>query len=89
MSFDHIWVDYPGHVATAIENPGVQIAVRQHGHFVFHWPKDFHLGAEVNAQIANYWTPMPLGRQRAADRRPAGHRLRQRDRALGRGGWPG
>ena len=37
--------------------------MRQHGHFVFHWPKDFHLGAEVDAQIANYWTPMPLGRQ--------------------------
>jgi hypothetical protein len=63
MSFDHIWVDYPGHVATALENPGVQLAVRQHGHFVFHWPRDFHLGAEVNAQIADYWTPMPLGRQ--------------------------
>jgi hypothetical protein len=63
MSFDHIWVDYPGHVATALENPGVQLAVRQHGHFVFRWPKDFHLGAEVNAQIADYWTPMPLARQ--------------------------
>ena len=63
MSFDHIWVDYPGHVNTAIENPGVQLAVRQHGHYVFHWPKDFHLGAEVDAQIANYWTPMPLGRK--------------------------
>jgi hypothetical protein len=63
MSFDHIWVDYPGHQATALENPGVQIAVREHGHFVFHWPKDFRLGAEVNAQVANYWTPMPLGRQ--------------------------
>jgi len=63
MSFDHIWVDYPGHVATALENPGVQLAVRRHGHFVFHWPKDFHLGAEADAQIADYWTPMPLGRQ--------------------------
>src|SRR5664280_1075495 len=63
MSFDHIWVDYPGHVVTALENPGVQLAVRQHGHFVFRWPKDFHLGAEANAQIADYWTPMPLGRQ--------------------------
>ncbi len=63
MSFDHIWVDYPGHVNTAIENPGVQLAVRQNGHYVFHWPKDFHLGAEVNAQVAIYWTPMPLGRK--------------------------
>jgi hypothetical protein len=63
MSFDHIWVDYPGHVNTALENPGVQLAVREHGHYVFHWPRDFHLGAEVNAQIAVYWTPMPLGRK--------------------------
>ena len=63
MSFDHIWVQYPGHVNTAIENPGVQIAVREHGRYVFHWPKDFHLGAEVNAQLANYWTPMPDGRK--------------------------
>jgi hypothetical protein len=37
--------------------------VREHGHFVFHWPKDFHLGAEVNAQIATYWTPMPFDRK--------------------------
>ena len=63
MSFDHIWVQYPGHVNTALENPGVQLAVRDHGHYVFHWPKDFHLGAEVNAQIADYWTPMPDGRK--------------------------
>ena len=63
MSFDHIWVDYPGHVNTPLENPGVQLAVREHGHYVFHWPRDFHLGAEVNAQVANYWTPMPLGRK--------------------------
>ncbi|HMK92903.1 MAG TPA: transglutaminase domain-containing protein [Thermoleophilia bacterium] len=63
MSFDHIWVQYPGHVNTALENPGVQLAVREHGHYVFHWPKDFHLGAEVNAQLADYWTPMPDGRK--------------------------
>lgn len=63
MSFDHIWVDYPGHVNTALENPGVQLAVREHGHYVFHWPRDFHLGAEVNAQVADYWTPMPLSRK--------------------------
>ena len=63
MSFDHIWVDYPGHVNTALENPGVQLAVRVHGRYVFHWPKDFHLGAEINAQIANYWTPAPISRR--------------------------
>jgi hypothetical protein len=63
MSFDHIWVDYRGHVPTVLENPGVTLAVREHGRYVFHWPRDFHLGAEVNAQIANYWTPAPFGRR--------------------------
>ena len=91
MSFDHIWVDYPGHQATALENPGVQIAVREHGHFVFHWPKDFHLGAEVerpDRQLLDADAARPPG---AAVRRLAGDRVRQRDRALasaGRSGRP-
>jgi hypothetical protein len=63
MSFDHIWVDYRGHRATALENPGVTLAARVNGHYVFHWPRDFHLGPEINAQIANYWTPAPIGRR--------------------------
>lgn len=63
MSFDHIWVQYPGWRANALENNGVVLAERVNGHFVWHWPKDFHLGAEVNAQVAIYWTPMPRGRK--------------------------
>jgi hypothetical protein len=59
MSFDHIWVQYPGKQANALENPDVALAQRVNGHYVWHWPKDFHLGAEINAQLGMYWTPMP------------------------------
>ena len=31
MSFDHIWVDYPGKTANALENPGVQLAGSRNG----------------------------------------------------------
>jgi hypothetical protein len=59
MSFDHIWVDYPGKRPNAIENNGLVLAERKNGHFVFHWPKQFHLGQEISDQLAIYWTPMP------------------------------
>jgi hypothetical protein len=62
MSFDHIWVDYPGKQANAMENAGVQFAGRQNGHFFLHWPADFHLGQEVADQVAIFWTPAPWGR---------------------------
>ncbi len=59
MSFDHIWVDYPGKRPNAIENSSLVLAERKGGHFVFHWPKQFHLGQEISDQLAVYWTPMP------------------------------
>jgi hypothetical protein len=59
MSFDHIWVQYPGKPANALENPDVLLVQWVNGRLVWHWPKDFHLGAEINAQLAMYWTPMP------------------------------
>jgi len=59
MSFDHIWVQYPGEQPNALENGGVVLAQRVNGRYLWHWPKDFHLGAEINAQLALFWTPMP------------------------------
>ena len=59
MSFDHIWVDYPGKRPNAIENDSLVFAERKGGHFVFHWPKQFHLRQEISDQLAIYWTPMP------------------------------
>jgi hypothetical protein len=62
VSLDHIWVDYPGKRATAMENPGVELAGRRDGRFFLHWPSDFELGREVADQVAMYWTPAPAGR---------------------------
>ena len=62
MSFDHIWVDYPGKQANSLENAGVVFAGRRGGHFFIHWPKDFNLGQEVIDQVAIFWTPAPPGR---------------------------
>ena len=62
MSFNHIWVDYPGKQANALENTGVQFAGSQNGHFFIHWPKDFKLGQEISDQVAIFWTPAPAWR---------------------------
>lgn len=62
LSFDHIWVEYPGKQPNALENAGVQFAGTQNGHFFIHWPEDFHLGQEISAQLAIYWRPAPLSR---------------------------
>ncbi len=63
MSFDHIWVQYPGKQANALENAGVAFAVQKHGRFVFHWPANFNLWKEARAQVQIYWTPMPIARR--------------------------
>ena len=63
MSFDHIWVDYPGKVPNAIENADVAIAERRGGRYRLHWPKDFHPWQELKDQVAIYWTPMPTLRR--------------------------
>jgi len=62
VSFDHIWVDYPGKQASALENAGVEFAGRRDGRFFLHWPADFHLRQEVDDQVAIFWTPAPWGR---------------------------
>ena len=63
MSFDHIWVDYPGKVANALENSDVALAQRVDGHFLWNWPADFDVPAEIAAQIDTFWTPMPTARR--------------------------
>jgi hypothetical protein len=62
LSLDHIWVDYPGKQANALENAGVQFAGTQDGRFFIHWPEDFRLGQEIRDQLAIYWAPAPAWR---------------------------
>ena len=45
VSLGHIWVDYPGKEASALENEAVQVAGVEDGRFFLHWPEDFDLGA--------------------------------------------
>ncbi len=60
VSFDHIWVDYPGKQANALENPRVQIAGTRNGHFFIRWPAYLNLRQEWADQVAMYWTPAPI-----------------------------
>ena len=53
MSFDHIWVNYPGKQANALENDSVVLLQRVNGHLVWHWPKNFHLGAEIRRTVGH------------------------------------
>lgn len=63
MSFDHIWVQYPGKTANPLENQDAVLAQRVNGHLFWHWPANFSLRAELLAQIDMYWTPMPTARR--------------------------
>ena len=62
VSIGHIWVDYPGKQASALENAGVQIAGTRDGHFFLRWPADLKIGREVSEQLAIHWTPAPAWR---------------------------
>ncbi|MGE5228254.1 MAG: hypothetical protein ACM3MJ_00870, partial [Deltaproteobacteria bacterium] len=62
VSLGHIWVDYPGKQASALENAAVQVAGVEDGRFFLHWPADFDLGQEISEQVAIHWTPAPLWR---------------------------
>jgi len=59
VSFDHIWVQYPGKQPNSLENASLEIAGTRNGHFFLQWPSQFHVGEEIDAQIANYVTPAP------------------------------
>jgi hypothetical protein len=63
MSFDHIWVEYPGKTANPLENENAILVQRVNGHLLWHWPANFSLRAGLLAQIGMYWTPMPTPRR--------------------------
>lgn len=64
MSFDHIWVDYPGKVPTENENDALLLVSRDGGGwFGLHWPRDVDPVRDVSDQLDIYWTPMPVWRK--------------------------
>ncbi len=62
-SFNHMWVDYPGKVPTAIENDALVLADRGGGGFRLRLPDDFDLSREIESKIALFWDPMPWERR--------------------------
>jgi hypothetical protein len=62
MSFGHIWVEYPGKVATAIENPALEIAGRRDGRFFLQLPENLDVRREVREQLAIHYDPAPPAR---------------------------
>jgi hypothetical protein len=62
-SLNHMWVDYPGKLPTAIENDALVLADREGGGFRLSLPDDFDLGRELESKIALFWDPMPWERR--------------------------
>lgn len=62
VALNHIWVDYPGKEANALENGELEIAGRRDGAFFLHWPEQLDLRNEIADQIDITWAPMPLWR---------------------------
>ena len=62
-SLNHMWVDYPGKLPTALENDALVLADRGDGGFRLRLPEDFDLGRELESKIALFWDPMPWERR--------------------------
>lgn len=64
MSFDHMWVDYPGKAPTSSENEARALARRDGGGWSWpRWPEDLEVRRELRAQAAIFWDPMPSTRK--------------------------
>jgi hypothetical protein len=62
-SLDHLWIDYPGKFATAIENPGVAIVTQQpSGNYQFKWPQLLEWQRSWEIERAYFWDKMPAWR---------------------------
>jgi hypothetical protein len=62
-SLNHMWVDYPGKLPTAIENDALVLADRGGDGFRLSLPDDFDLLHELESKIALFWDPMPWERR--------------------------
>ena len=77
MSFDHIWVDYPGKQANALENAGVEFAGRQRRPLLPALARRLPPAARRSpTRSPIFWTPAPLGRVLLLARRPHAHPAR-------------
>lgn len=62
-SFDHLWIDYPGKLATTGENRAVAIGEQQpNGLYRLRWPAQFDWRTSWAIERAYFWDTMPPSR---------------------------
>ncbi|OFW58902.1 MAG: hypothetical protein A2133_02465 [Actinobacteria bacterium RBG_16_64_13] len=59
-SFDHVWVDYPGKEATALEDPATSFVADDGKGWLASLPDKVPLWSILKVRVAYHWTPMPL-----------------------------
>jgi hypothetical protein len=59
-SFDHVWVDYPGKAAPAMEDPETSFVADDGGGWLAKLPSKIPLWSIIKVRVAYHWTPMPL-----------------------------
>jgi hypothetical protein len=59
-SFDHVWVDYPGKQAPAMEDPSTSFIADSGGGWLAKLPKEIPLWTIIKVRVGYHWSPMPL-----------------------------
>jgi hypothetical protein len=59
-SFDHVWVDYPGKGATALEDPATSFVSDEGEGWLASLPDKIPLWSILKVRVAYHWTPMPF-----------------------------
>lgn len=62
-SFDHVWVDYPGKGATALEDPATSFVSDDGKGWLAGLPDKIPLWTIIKVRIAYHWTPMPFAQK--------------------------
>jgi hypothetical protein len=59
-SFDHVWVDYPGKLAPAMEDPATSFVADDGRGWLAKLPAHIPLWSIIKVRVGYHWTPMPL-----------------------------
>lgn len=62
-SFDHVWVDYPGKGATALEDPATSFVSDDGKGWLAGLPDRIPLWTIIKVRVAYHWTPMPFAQK--------------------------
>jgi len=59
-SFDHVWVDYPGKLPPAMEDPATSFVADDGKGWLAKLPSRIPLWSIIKVRVGYHWTPMPL-----------------------------